>query len=417
MIEKALLKVLEDKSNFSRFSGHLKNLSPHTSTIVKDMGEYFDTHDDLDWSDFDSWFFQVKHPSMKPEQADVYRTVFAELETMQPSHTAEQIAEVLRERAVFSEVGEKALGIAEGSGDDPQDIYDLIEDYKKNSTVLTALQEQEVTHDFEELANSIMTNASGLEWRLEELNLSVGPIGKGDLILVAARPEVGKTTFLTSEISYFLTQTDKEVIWFANEEAGTKVRWRIIQAITGLTTKDILSDKAEALRLYKAGGGERVRLIDKKEFLIHDVERILSSTDTGLLVYDQLRFFRGFENTGTDVERLKHLYRKARAFAEYAPSIAVHQARGDAEGQLYLTQHQLEGTQTEVQGAVDVMIMIGKTHDPNVDESIRGLSVAKNKLTGGARTDPTLRHGKFEVCIDAEIARYYSTIHNNPNIP
>jgi len=416
MIEKALLKVLESKQDFQRFYGHLRNLSPQTTTVVKGMAEYFDAHDELEWPDFSAWFFQVKHPSMKQDQADVYRAVFEDLETYQPTHTAEQIAEVLRERDVFQRVGDLALGIAEGSGDDPLDIYTLLDDYKKQTTILSPLEETEVTHDFDELADSITSNASGLEWRLEELNMSVGPIGKGDLILVAARPEVGKTTFLTSEISYMLTQTDKEILWFANEEAGTKVRWRIIQAITGMTTAEILKDKSKALSLYKAGGGERVRLIDKKEYSIFDVQRLLETTDVGLLVYDQLRFFKGYENTGTDVERLKNLYRKARAYAEYAPSMVVHQARGDAEGQLYLTQHQLEGTQTEVQGAADVMVMIGKTHDPNVDENLRGITIAKNKLTGGARTQPGLRHGKFEVYIDAERARYYSTVNTNPNV-
>jgi len=60
---------------------------------------------------------------------------------------------------------------------------------------------------------------SGLEWRLEELNLSLGPVNKGDLVLVAARPEVGKTTFLTSEISYMLSQTEGDVLWFAKRRS------------------------------------------------------------------------------------------------------------------------------------------------------------------------------------------------------
>ena len=414
MIERALLKVLEDKSNYSRFSSVLGVLSRETGIIVKNLGEYFEHNEELSWPDFASWFFQVKHPSMKEDQCEIYRTVFESLESAESTHTEEQIAEALKERAVFTEVGNKALRIAEGTGDDPMEIYLLLDDYKQNSSLLSEVESLEVTHDFEELVDSI-TVRSGLEWRLEELNLSLGPVNKGDLVLVAARPEVGKTTFLTSEISYMLSQTDGDVLWFANEEAGTKVRWRIIQAITGMTTQDIIADKPKALKLYKDLGGERVRLIDKKEFSIHDVERLLETSNPALIVYDQLRFFKGFEGQGTDVERLKHLYRKARAYAEYAPSIVVHQARGDAEGQLYLTQQQLEGTQTEVQGAVDAMIMIGKSHDASLDPMLRGLSIVKNKLTGGARSDPSLRHGTFEVEIQPEIARYTSKVHTNPN--
>jgi hypothetical protein len=34
------------------------------------------------------------------------------------------------------------------------------------------------------------------------------------------------------------------------------------------------------------------------------------------------------------------------------------------------------------------------------------MNISKNKLMGDAKTDPKLRHGKFEVLIDPERARY-----------
>jgi len=54
------------------------------------------------------------------------------LKKTKSTHTEEQIAEALKERAVFTEVGNKALRIAEGTGDDPMEIYLLLDDYKKN---------------------------------------------------------------------------------------------------------------------------------------------------------------------------------------------------------------------------------------------------------------------------------------------
>ena len=45
-------------------------------------------------------------------------------------------------------------------------------------------------------------SSSGYEWRMDCLNRSLGPLRTGNFLIVAARVEVGKTTFLASEISY-----------------------------------------------------------------------------------------------------------------------------------------------------------------------------------------------------------------------
>ena len=60
---------------------------------------------------------------------------------------------------------------------------------------------------------------------------------------------------------------------------------------------------------------------------------------------------------------------------------------------------------TEKQAMADFILGIGATHDTAL-EYIRHLHLCKNKLSGDADTDPTLRHGKMDVCIKPEIARY-----------
>jgi len=404
VIERALLKIFEDPENWKYLPLIQKRqVTTECWTVLETLQEYI-KHDTgpVDWDNFAVYFCTVAHSGYKQETLDIYREFIISISTTAYSYTADAVLTALHERDIATKVSDISTSIAEGSGEyGLDDVFSVLDEYKPEREEI-----QTVTHDLDELENFLSTG--GLSWRLEELNIAAGPVNEGDLILVAARPEVGKTTFLASEASWMVRQLpeDKQVIWFANEESGKRVQLRIIQSVTNRTTAEVLSDKAGTMREYHANGGDRIKLIDRQDLSFPEIKEVLKNTNPGLIIYDQLRNVRGFERAGTDVERLKCLYREARATAQLAPSITVHQARGDAEGELWLHQHQLEGCQTEVQGALDLQIMLGRTHDSSYDESVRGMSIVKNKLTGGARSDPSLRHGRFEVYLDADRGRF-----------
>jgi hypothetical protein len=60
---------------------------------------------------------------------------------------------------------------------------------------------------------------------------------------------------------------------------------------------------------------------------------------------------------------------------------------------------------TAKQAEADWIAGIGKSHNPN-EESIRFINLSKNKLQGDSDTVPELRHGRFEVLIEPQVARY-----------
>ena len=67
--------------------------------------------------------------------------------------------------------------------------------------------------------------------------------------------------------------------------------------------------------------------------------------------------------------------------------------------------NQLEGSQTEVQGELDLQIMMGKSHEAGY-ENVRGLNIVKNKMLGDKDTEEGLRHSKFEVILKPEVSRF-----------
>ncbi len=55
------------------------------------------------------------------------------------------------------------------------------------------------------LPNTLMV---GISYDKPHVFVALGPIRKGDFIIIAARPETGKTTFTASEASYMMTPNE-----------------------------------------------------------------------------------------------------------------------------------------------------------------------------------------------------------------
>jgi replicative DNA helicase len=266
----------------------------------------------------------------------------------------------------------------------------------------------EVDNDLEQLLSNHVYE-QGFRWRLDCLNKSLGSLRKGDFGFIFARPETGKTTFLASEISNFLSQGSDSIIWLNNEEDGWKVMLRIYCAYFGVSSDVVLSNVKHFRDLFKEQVGNRFRLFDSATISRMDVERLVERLNPSLVLYDQIDKIKGFSNDREDL-RLGSIYQWARELAKGShAAIGVCQADGHAEGVRYLTMEHVANAKTAKQAEADFILGIGKTGDPEM-ASARFLSISKNKLLGDKDTISELRHGRFEVLIEPTIARYKDVI-------
>jgi replicative DNA helicase len=251
----------------------------------------------------------------------------------------------------------------------------------------------------------------GFEFRLGTLALSLGRLRQGDFGFVFARPETGKTTFLASEVSFFLTQISERedlgpIIWFNNEEQGEKVKIRVYQAFFGVTLEELYAN----IPKYEKEFEEQTKgkfLINKDSFQTNkeSIETVCKQLKPSLILFDQIDKIKGFEADREDLH-LGAIYQWARELAKaYCPVIGICQADGTGENVRYLTMGNVANAKTSKQAEADWILGIGAIHDTGW-ESVRFMNISKNKLMGDAKTDPKLRHGKFEVLIDPERARY-----------
>jgi replicative DNA helicase len=263
--------------------------------------------------------------------------------------------------------------------------------------------------DLEEILDHVYKNR-GLRWRLDCLNKSIGSLRPGDFGFIFARPESGKTTFLASEATQFAGQGHPgPILWFNNEEQGEKVGVRLIQAYFGITLDQLTARRGDYRQRFNTEIGDRLQLFDEALLAKADIEAVIKATQPSLVIYDQIDKIRGFSNDRDDL-RLGAIYQWARELAKGGhAAIGVCQADGTAEGVRYLTMEHVANAKTSKQAEADFIIGIGKQNNQD-QEYIRYLNISKNKLFGDEDSLPDLRHGRFEVLIEPQIARYRDII-------
>lgn len=356
---------------------------------------------DLDLFSLQAWFYH-KYPDA---DKGLYDALFDSLQkqTVDPALTTQMLKD-LKSQKLSLGLSEAAFKFSTGNGS----LDEVVSAYSKLDEGPTSLEEFEfVTDDLDTLLNDTV-RTHGLRWRLDFLNKSLGSLRKGDFGFIFARPETGKTTFLASEISEMLRNLKDDagpIIWFSNEEGGKKVKLRLYQAYFGVTLQQLMANVRKYETEFKAQVRGRFLLVDDANVSKVLVEKLLKQFNPSLIVYDQIDKIKGFAADREDL-KLGAIYIWARELAkQYAPSIGVCQADGNAENQKWLTMEHVSNAKTSKQAEADWILGIGKVHQEGA-QFIRYLNISKNKLAGDSDTVPDLRHARQEVLIMPEVARY-----------
>jgi replicative DNA helicase len=416
--QELIVALLGSRQNYNRFKPLLKesSLTREGKWFVDQIGAYYSkiTDDTPKLEEFERFFWTTRAGHLKPgAETELYTLLF---KTIAEKTYKEEIVKELLEHYISidycNKIHTELEGILSGSpkAKGLEVVGDMVTKYLEEVNRSVTHADLFASSDIAEIAAKV--SSPGLEWRLEELNRSLGPIRKGDLIIIGGRPEVGKTTMWTSEISWMAEQLPptSTILVINNEEESAKVQLRLMQSSLAATAGFILAD----LRYSEAEYLKRVHNKDKIKITRQDLnastkelDQIIQEISPSLIVFDQLDkvVIRSSREERED-ERLGRLYLWARNLAaRYCPVIALSQVNATGEGQRWLTQAQLRGSNTDKAGEADAIILIGKDLSPGFEDT-RFLSIAKNKLVGGPRTDPALRHGKFEVKIHPEFGRY-----------
>jgi len=408
-VETSLLKLLLKNAEWEAAQGLLiqdfpKELQPLFSAI-----DSFHRHNEekvnLSTADLANLLF-----SGKAVTPDYYQPLLDTIDQLDVSEaTTKTLLQTLVRNRVLKDISLAAYEVTEGRSSLSK-FQELIEGFNalgEEAIQLDADEDSFVTDDLEQLVHAAVSTP-GLRWRLNTLNRMMGSLRKGNFGFVFARPETGKTTFLASEVTFMaeqLTDEDGPIIWLANEEPGVNVKLRVYQAFFGISLTALMSDVPRWSKEFNRQTNGKIKILDKAIIHKSTVEKLCKKYKPSLLIADQADKITGFDNDREDL-RLGSIYQWFRELAkQYCPTIGICQADGTGEGVKWLTMGHVANAKTAKQAEADFILGIGKQNADGY-EKVRYLHLSKNKLLGDEDTDPNLRHGKCEVLIDAQTARY-----------
>lgn len=412
-----LLALFSNRETYEKYRKTVSKESislSETGQILADFDAYykaFPNKDQIQFDNYRTYVRVIRHGDWKQEKHDAYDAILSRVEGQVNLGVDSSILDHFHRVEGLTKVVEIATDIAQGRGDDVTPIIDICTKLKRE-----AIATEDVSHLFgsTDLSGILESRirSGGLDWRVDALNTSAGPIHSGDFVILGARPEAGKTSWLCSELTYMAPQLpeEKDAVIFNPEEGGGRVFLRLVTSALNEDVITVASDEAAARSRYEAlmGRMDRIKVVEPSGGIsTRDIERVLEKGNYGLVainVIDKIKMPKNYSSE-KEVDRYRSLALWLRECANRygVPIFAVAQADAAAEGQRYLNMGMLYGSKTGVQGEADLLIGMGM--DPTLPNR-RWLSLLKNKLPGGPRTNKLYKHAKLEVDFNESTGRY-----------
>lgn len=350
-------------------------------------------------------FFTASYPDADRE---LYSALFETLkETVLDPEVGVGILKQIKERQQALKLSEELVKFATGYSD-LEKVKEKADELLSQTSDSSGPDIEVVSDDLDFLLESAVAK-SGLRWRLNCLNRSLGSLRQGDFGFVFKRPETGGTAFLASEGSFMLENLsddiDAPILWLNMEEQGNKVMLRVYQSFFGVTLPQLFANKAKYKAEFQKKVAGRLKMVDNAGITRQEVEALCKRYKPCLILQDQTSKVKGFDADREDL-KLGKIFQWSRELAkDYCPIIGVHQADGSAENIKWLTMEHVANVKTAAQAEADWILGIGCTHSEGT-ENLRYLNISKNKLMGDSDSLPELRHGKFEVYLEQDVQRY-----------
>lgn len=390
IIDIAMLRMCRERSEYLKVAAALDTyaVEPKTRLLLDAIGRYFKTHDhtSIDFQAFIPWFERSFMHNMGDEDKTVYLNIIKNIARDYPDETTRRnIMESIYELNAAHTVQNTLERYA--NGDEVSLIDDMREVVDRYDRHISAQRVPFVDEDIGAFIDG-MENGGGLKWRLACLNKYMRPLHAGDQLIVGARPDQGKTSFMASEATFMAPQLppDAPIVWFCNEGEPKSIQLRAYTSALNCSF-DELMEKRKAGTLYteytEAMGGERkLRIVPAHDFSTGMIENMVRSIRPGLVIYDMLDNVRGFSRSDRVDLQLEQLYQWSRNLGiRYGhPVIATSQISQEGANMQFPPQSALKDSKTGKQGACDAILMIGSLESEAGWASTRWLSLPKNKL-------------------------------------
>src|SRR5438445_3382118 len=347
------------------------------------------------------------------------------VETVPTAVEIERHAHVVRDRAILRRLLGAATAIAADAYDEPTDIPLALDRAEQR---LFALRDESLNAQLRHITAALQTNYEHLTDRMErpfevsgipsgfrEIDYYTEGFTTGDLIVVASRPSVGKTS-LALAMAFEMAKRGHPALLLSLEMDAKQIVSRFLALnsrmdLLALRTGNIIdTDAAAALH------GLPILIDDTPGISIMELRtkarRASTHEKVDVIVVDYLQLVRTGGEDENRVQEIATITRNLKALAR-EPGVVViglsqlSRAAGDAAGEPKLSTLR-EGGSLEQDS--DVVVMLWKDREetpPGAPRLING-SIAKN------RNGPT---GIFQLLFESEQARFFSKAQDDAGPP
>jgi replicative DNA helicase len=350
--------------------------------------------------------FKARYPAQTSASIQAVASVVDHLREVESSpDVAESLIKMEKIKLLSTTLAQEAFHLADGKHRDIEKIDLLIRDIQTTFADTSGYDFEPITDDLDEL---LELGKMPCQWKfhLEPFKEQAEGIGPGTLSLIGARPNAGKTLFITSLIFQpggWASQGAK-ILYRGNEESAARTKLRGVSSYTGMDMREVHSDTPEmekAKELY-AEIAKNVTVIDVVGMSFAKLEELIHKHKPDIVVIDQLDKVKVSGKFNGKHEEYGAIYVTAREIAKKhkCAVVGVSQASADADGKLYYSYDLLAGSKTDKAAECDLIITIGKEGYGKTQGNDNGLRVAnfcKNKLTGN--------EGHVAFTIQPEISR------------
>jgi replicative DNA helicase len=390
MMELALLRTLLDKEFYDDHKGircpdYIFSKDVRKIKQALDLGmKTYET--DMSVADLEALFYTTNQ-SMTTANKQAYEDLFrrmAKADTINKEIADNALSSMFRQH-VGDRLANLGFEYVNGTETSMEPLRAMLDMYKDDFT-----PNLKVDWDDIEIDTLLEANETQTQWKfnIQSLRRRVEGVSGGHLLVVAARPNTGKTTFHASIIAGpdgFAHQGAKCVV-LCNEESYERVGARYLCAATNMSLEEIKGNYALAASRYKPVK-ENIRIKDSTGKDMNWVESIVKTERPDIVILDMGDKFASKTSDKSDVY-LKEAAIHARNIAKQYKCCVVwmSQLSAVAEGKVYVDQSMLEGSKTGKAAEADLMVLISK--NPMVEgadeqDTQRHLNIAKNKLDGG----------------------------------
>lgn len=407
-LELTTLRLLKHRKRYEALARAVPHraLDTRTQILLKDFGRFFAEFPEAQRIDAGAFtlFFRMIHPKLGEDDLAVYSHLFREFDTDVGADVEQGLMKRLQEAATAYDVATMLDKYNSGEEVDVRaGLTGFIAAYDEQ--IERTAKNPQVLDPIEDLLRA-EANDEGLHWRLGCINRSIKPLVGGDFMVVAARPDRGKTTFLSDNLTFMAPQIDtlypdqgRSILWFNNEGPGHRIVTRCFQSALGATMEELVRlsglpaekgfEKYKTLvrqRYAQALGGRPgvLRIFDIHDFWSHEVEDVIELYNPAVIVLDMvdnIKFSGGASNNGQRTDQLlEEMYKWARnrAVKKDCAVLATSQISAEGDGMPYPTLPMLKDSRCLAPGTMVRMADGGAVavEDIRVGDRVMGVDSA-----------------------------------------